>query len=250
MIPNMGFSLIKDFAGLTAKPSHCSPCARSGSHKSMRAPFCGTILSTKYWDEDTKLAYYGYRYYGPGVGRWLSRDPLGTWVGGKTSLINGFSLKRILHEMIRQSEYAYIGNDPIHRSDILGLLYSDGGETTVITAANGCECQIRGLPFAPCYTPGQACGSGGSGSVCVNRQDAPESLGITFQECWCCSSPKVGWRVFAFGLLSCPGTVRYCEGPSGGKKYVWTSTGACKCGKPPPGSTIFDLSGYSDWYSL
>jgi RHS repeat-associated protein len=34
-------------------------------------------FSTKYWDTDTKLAYYGFRYYSPGLGRWLSFDPLG-----------------------------------------------------------------------------------------------------------------------------------------------------------------------------
>lgn len=34
-------------------------------------------FSTKYWDGDTKLAYYGQRYYSPSMGRWLSRDPIG-----------------------------------------------------------------------------------------------------------------------------------------------------------------------------
>jgi RHS repeat-associated protein len=34
--------------------------------------FC---FSTKYLDRETALLYYGYRYYNPSVGRWLSRDP-------------------------------------------------------------------------------------------------------------------------------------------------------------------------------
>jgi RHS repeat-associated protein len=33
-------------------------------------------FSTKYADDETGLVYYGYRYYSPGLGRWLSRDPL------------------------------------------------------------------------------------------------------------------------------------------------------------------------------
>jgi RHS repeat-associated protein len=33
--------------------------------------------STKYTDLETDLVYYGYRYYNPGTGRWLSRDPIG-----------------------------------------------------------------------------------------------------------------------------------------------------------------------------
>jgi RHS repeat-associated protein len=34
-------------------------------------------FSTKYFDPETGLYYYGYRYYSPGVGRWVSRDPIG-----------------------------------------------------------------------------------------------------------------------------------------------------------------------------
>jgi RHS repeat-associated protein len=32
--------------------------------------------STKYWDDESGLVYYGYRYYSPSFGRWISRDPL------------------------------------------------------------------------------------------------------------------------------------------------------------------------------
>ena len=34
-------------------------------------------FSTKYTDPETGLLYYGYRYYSPSLGRWLSRDPVG-----------------------------------------------------------------------------------------------------------------------------------------------------------------------------
>jgi RHS repeat-associated protein len=34
-------------------------------------------FSTKYQDTETGLLYYGYRYYAPSTGRWLSRDPMG-----------------------------------------------------------------------------------------------------------------------------------------------------------------------------
>ena len=34
-------------------------------------------FSTKYTDDETDLVYYGYRYYVPSTGRWLSRDPGG-----------------------------------------------------------------------------------------------------------------------------------------------------------------------------
>ncbi|MBI3763318.1 MAG: RHS repeat-associated core domain-containing protein [Chloroflexi bacterium] len=32
--------------------------------------------STKFCDNETDLVYYGYRYYSPSLGRWLSRDPI------------------------------------------------------------------------------------------------------------------------------------------------------------------------------
>ena len=104
MIPDMGFSLLKDLAGLTAKPLPRSPFARSSSHKSMRVPFFGIILSTKYWDDDTKLSYYGHRYYGPATGTWLSRDPIGE-SGGKN--LCGF-----------------VHGNPISRADGLGLAWN------------------------------------------------------------------------------------------------------------------------------
>ena len=33
-------------------------------------------FSTKYQDDETDLLYYGYRYYKPSTGDWLSHDPI------------------------------------------------------------------------------------------------------------------------------------------------------------------------------
>jgi RHS repeat-associated protein len=59
------------------------------------------MFSTKYYDWETGLYYYGYRYYNPSTGRWLSRDPIGE--------SGGMNL------------YCLMGNDPIGRIDINGL---------------------------------------------------------------------------------------------------------------------------------
>ena len=59
------------------------------------------ILSTKYWDDETGLYYYGYRYYSAELGRWLSRDPF--------EENGGYHL------------YAFVLNDPINSIDIYGL---------------------------------------------------------------------------------------------------------------------------------
>jgi len=58
-------------------------------------------FSTKYTDDETGLLYYGYRYYNPAQGRWLSRDPSGE--------SGGINL------------YAFCQNDPINNIDVLGL---------------------------------------------------------------------------------------------------------------------------------
>jgi RHS repeat-associated protein len=64
--------------------------------------------STKYHDQETGLAYYGYRFYSAGLGRWLSRDPMEE--GGGVNL------------------YGFVGNAPPNAVDGLGLAgYFFGG---------------------------------------------------------------------------------------------------------------------------
>ena len=58
-------------------------------------------FSTKYTDPETGLLYYGYRYYSPSLGRWLSRDPL--------SKISSLNL------------YCFTDNTPGERYDLWGL---------------------------------------------------------------------------------------------------------------------------------
>jgi RHS repeat-associated protein len=58
-------------------------------------------FSTKYWDDLTGLGYWGYRYYHPGMGRWLSLD-----------LID-FGPDLLL--------YAAFQNSPSYRFDLFGL---------------------------------------------------------------------------------------------------------------------------------
>ena len=58
-------------------------------------------FSTKYHDNETGLVYYGYRFYSPSMGRFLTRDPL-TEDGGLNI-------------------YAMTSNNPVGRWDYLGL---------------------------------------------------------------------------------------------------------------------------------
>ena len=69
--------------------------------------------STKYFDSETGLYYYGYRFYSPELMRWITRDPIGEE--------GGVNL------------YAMCGNNAICGIDFLGrfkIVYSTYAETT------------------------------------------------------------------------------------------------------------------------
>jgi RHS repeat-associated protein len=109
-------------------------------------------FSTKYLDHETGLYYYGYRYYSPSLGRWLSRDPIGDegsiyWlqkqqvVKKQQNISMGMPIIYYKHnntfDMISKDininpqslldvhrirhPYAFTDNGPNNRYDILGL---------------------------------------------------------------------------------------------------------------------------------
>ncbi len=57
-------------------------------------------FSTKYWDMETGLYYYGFRYYSSELGRWLTRDPIGEKGG--------------------MNLYTFCLNSPVNYFDLLG----------------------------------------------------------------------------------------------------------------------------------
>ncbi|UCD36021.1 MAG: hypothetical protein JSU90_04090 [Nitrospiraceae bacterium] len=73
--------------------------AQSGSFDQ---PF---MFSTKRYDEETGLSYYGFRFYNPSIGRWMSRDPLGE--------AGGLNL------------YGFVGNNAVNVIDPWGLWGKD-----------------------------------------------------------------------------------------------------------------------------
>jgi RHS repeat-associated protein len=58
-------------------------------------------FSSKYTDDESGLAYYGYRYYNPSTGRWPSKDPI--------EERGGLNL------------YVIVGNKPVNLVDFVGL---------------------------------------------------------------------------------------------------------------------------------
>ena len=68
-------------------------------NSAFRNPF---LFSSEYFDEETGLVYYNYRYYNPELGRWMSQDPIGE--------SGGYNL------------YAFVSNSSINLFDLYGLI--------------------------------------------------------------------------------------------------------------------------------
>lgn len=101
---------------------------RLGSKTPIGAPFLHTILSTKYWDEDTKTVAFQLRDYGPGIGRWLSRDPIGDEAFFRRyALMLDKAQQQRLHAESLMPAYVYSNNNPANFIDPFGLAlsYSD-----------------------------------------------------------------------------------------------------------------------------
>ena len=77
------------------------------------------LFHAEFKDLETGLYNYGYRYYHPELGRWLSRDPIGE--------VGGLNL------------YAFVGNRAITKIDFIGLIY------------NKSQIKPPSKPNEPCY---------------------------------------------------------------------------------------------------
>jgi RHS repeat-associated protein len=87
--------------------------SKSGSFEQ---PF---MFSTKRYFQGVGLSYYGYRFYQPVMGRWLTRDPL--------QEAGGINL------------YGFVQNNPVNYFDPYGLSFKDTSTSDVVGALAGCE---------------------------------------------------------------------------------------------------------------
>ena len=87
-------------------------------------------FSSKYFDFESGLVYYGYRYYSAELGRWVNRDPLGEdggvnlygFVGndgiGKIDYLGNYSLDGALGKELRETDYSFQHQTFISMRDI------------------------------------------------------------------------------------------------------------------------------------
>jgi RHS repeat-associated protein len=86
--------------GSLAAEYDCDPYGNPLAGRGPAADACPFRHRTRYYDPETWLYYYGYRYYDPSVTKWISKDPLGE--------AGGWNLT------------CFCGNDPINKYDPLG----------------------------------------------------------------------------------------------------------------------------------
>ncbi len=68
--------LVSSASGAITARFECGPFAEPIRVSGPIAEAMPLRFSTKYLDGETGLYYYGYRYYDPSTGRWVSRDPM------------------------------------------------------------------------------------------------------------------------------------------------------------------------------
>ena len=90
-------------------------------------------FSTKMYEDDWGLGYWGYRWYSPETGRWMSRDPLKDFGFGVTS---GERTGSSTHEV---ADYAFCRNGPVDHIDRLGLSATGTGGILVWPPSQRCR---------------------------------------------------------------------------------------------------------------
>lgn len=158
------------------------------------------LFSTKPVELGSGLAYYGYRYYDPASGRWLSKDPYGE-KGGINLLV--------FIQNSPQFFIDYLGKDPVSTSTGTYVPGSESVNQNCIGYATGLyDWQpIKGTTTSPSTVPPKA---GCSGTSCEDTAHCPcgQSKAVIYEN----SANPVGYHGYKQdddGSYSC----KYGEGP-------------------------------------
>ena len=125
---NKNISELVDAAGNVAAHYEYDPFGKINTQNGAYAASNPFRFSSEYFDSETGLVYYNYRYYSPQMGRWINRDPIGEAISYNLfrSNIFQFAIERPPSFSIKatkmKNSYLILLNDPIMMFDHLGLL--------------------------------------------------------------------------------------------------------------------------------
>jgi RHS repeat-associated protein len=203
-----------------------------------------------YRDQDTGLDYAMNRYYGSGIGRFLTTDPVGE--RSSEPCTRGKYLLKELHpnRFVSQdpqslNRYAYVGGDPINYSDPYGLLRdgnpgepdcSGGDPPVVVETPKSTPCEINAsiidgyIASTPIYgnpklsKPLEGMGQAFIDAALKYNTNPAVLVAIGFRESHWGYDTQAGGSNNAFGLLNSNGSlIRYASwenGISGASKTV------------------------------
>ena len=212
------FYLADGLGSITALTSLSGQTVESYTYDVYGRPLQPSTLGNRFrftgreYDAETQLYYYRARYYHPTLGRFVSRDPL-TWGPNDPRIFTGYTLDNRIQSFLPltpeiqdvqsplmtfternvlqiagslsllQHPYLYVANNPVNRTDPLGLWYIDfnfgvgspwfiGGTGGIIISPEG----IYGYAGGGLVTPGP------SGSLTWSPMDVVEGWtgGIQF----------------------------------------------------------------------
>jgi RHS repeat-associated protein len=91
-------------------------------------------FSTKYQDDETDLLYYGFRYYNPSTGRWMSRDPIDEIAFLRSSWQ---PVAAEVKNAPNPNPYSFNFGDPLGKIDVLGLDSTIAPGTVISVSVSG-----------------------------------------------------------------------------------------------------------------
>jgi RHS repeat-associated protein len=202
-------------------------------------------FSTKWTDLESGFLYYGYRYYSPSTGRWLSRDPVEELVTFEATL--RFASAGITFEMQKsqntRSLYHFLVNDGVNEFDLNGLQPA----AKVPRAGDPCCTEPCKMTATTVHVSVEPVTTGGG---CTRRKAASWSATVAvgwFAEGDC---PIIGCRYWTCNRMRArENPTAYTPGPCAGWTYAVGGPMGGPFGREGANSHIKAIEGVIDYLS-
>jgi RHS repeat-associated protein len=137
-------------------------------------------FSSKEWNDNDGLYYYGYRFYDPNLQRWPNRDPFGDFGSLLYLRVNSHNGFNVVFDKIQLKDglnlYEMLQNDPNDRFDAVGLDCGGAGGQTACGVACTLECfWCTLLPPPADFICAGSCMAGCVAACCADQDSCPNN---------------------------------------------------------------------------